>query len=268
MLSIFSCSKDDIDAATLKEFEGSDIQPEILRTNNGELSIRYITIREAGPDKPIVIFVHGAPGGLDNYYDYFKDQTFIRDFNVVAIDRLGYGGSNRGKAEPSVERQAESVYPIIDMALSDSQPVILVGHSFGGPIIAKIAMERPNDITGLIFLAPAIDPELEKFEWAGKLGCSVPTKWVTPKDMETAAVEKTNHVAELRKLDGDWKKIKCRTIYAHGTSDGIVPYENMRFAELKLAHVGINLVTIHKGNHFIPFQKPDLVMRFARDLTN
>jgi alpha/beta superfamily hydrolase len=120
-----------------------------------------------------------------------------------------------------------------DLAI-DSQPIILIGHSFGGLVIAKIAIDRPDDIHGLLFLAPATDPMNEKFEWAGKLGCS---KWVTPKDMETVAVEKTNHVAELEKMEDDWHKIQAKVTYAHGDSDGIVLFENFAFAKEKLAHV-------------------------------
>ena len=212
--------------------------------------------------------MHGSPGGGDNYYEYLKDNSLIESFNLITIDRLGYGGSNRGEAEPSVQKQAESLYPILDELLVDSQPIILVGHSYGGPIIAKIAIERPKDIHGLLFLAPAIDPKHEKFEWAGKLGCSVPTKWVTPKDMETAAVEKTNHVAELEKMKDDWYKIQASVTYAHGDSDGIVPYENFAFAADKLAHVSPNMITLFGGNHFIPFQEQEEVKKWLRQLAN
>ena len=262
---ITSCQKDDIDAEVLEEFEGSDVIPDVLYTSNGDLSIRYVRVNN-DPEKPTIIFIHGAPGGGDNYYEYLKDPQLIDTFNLITIDRLGYGGSNRGEAEPSIELQAESVYPIIDEILADSQPIILLGHSYGGPVIAKIAMERPDDVQGLLFLAPAIDPENEKFEWAGKLGCSVPTKWLTPKDMETASVEKTNHAKELELMLDDWGLITCDVIYVHGDKDGIVPFENYAFAESKLAHTDLKMVAIEDGNHFIPFQEQEMVKEFLFEL--
>ncbi|HAW18608.1 MAG TPA: alpha/beta hydrolase [Flavobacteriales bacterium] len=262
-----SCQKDDIDAEVLEEFEGSNVTPEVLYTTNGDLSIRYIRVND-DPDKPTIIFVHGAPGGADNYYEYLKDPALIDSFNLITIDRLGYGGSNRGEAEPSIQKQAESVYPILDELLLDSQSVVLLGHSYGGPVIARIAMDRPDDVDGLLFLAPAIDPKNEKFEWAGKLGCSVPTKWLTPKDMETAAVEKSNHVNELEEMLDDWVKITCQVTYVHGDDDGIVPFANYAFAKEKLAHTDMKMVAIEDGNHFIPFQEQEMVKEFLFELAH
>jgi len=263
---LLSCGKKDIDAEALAEFEDSSVVPELLYTSNGDLSIRYLQVRSDSALRPTVIFVHGAPGGADNYYDYLKDNELLGSLNLITIDRLGYGGSGRGNPEPSIAKQAESIYPIIDELLADSQPIILSGHSYGGPIIAQLAMDRPEDISGLLFLAPAIDPENEKFKWAGKLGCSVPTKWITPKDMETAAVEKTNHTSELELMLDDWDKIEAEIIYVHGDKDRIVPYENYAFAEKKLKHANPNMVTLYGGNHFIPFERQDDVKRWLFDL--
>lgn len=262
---MFSCNKEDENADVLEAFEDSGITPEIHFTNGSTRSIRYISVYN-DPSRPTVIFIHGAPGGADNYYDYLKDPEMMDSFNLITIDRPGYGGSGRGEAEFSIQAQAECVYPILDELLRDSQPIVLAGHSYGGPIIAKIAMERPKDIHGLLFMAPAIDPDNEKFEWAGKLGCSVPTKWITPKDMETAAVEKTNHVEELKLMLDDWPKIEAKVTYVHGDNDGIVPFENYAFAEEKLAHTNPTMIAQKDGNHFIPFQQQEQVKEWLLEL--
>lgn len=100
--SSFCLPKKDIDADALAEFEDSSVMPELRYTDNGDLSIRYLEIRSASAEKPTIIFIHGAPGGGDNYYDYLKNPSLIDSFNLITIDRLGYGGSNRGVAEPSI----------------------------------------------------------------------------------------------------------------------------------------------------------------------
>lgn len=258
-----SCGKDDLNQDVRDAFDGSSVVPSIEYSSE---NVRYVAVREAGPDKPSIIFVHGAPGSGDAYYDYLMDDELVGAFNMFTVDRLGYGASERGNAEPSIEVQALSILPIVELLLLDSQAIILVGHSYGGPIIAKMAMLRPNDVDGLLFLAPAIDPNCEKFVWAGKLGCSWPTKYLTPRDMEVAAVEKSNHEAELFKMENDWSLIPSKVVYVHGTKDGIVPYENYDFAKKKLAHTDMNMVTIDGGNHFIPFQRQELVKGFLFDL--
>ena len=259
----FSCEKEDLDQEVKTAFSDTSIEPTIEFTGN---DLRYVAVREAGPDAPTIVFVHGAPGSGDAFYDYLKDPELATAFNMITVDRLGYGASKPGNAEPSIKAQALSIMPIIDQIRLDGQPIILVGHSYGGPIIAELGMLHPDEIDGLLFLAPAIDPNCEKYVWAGKLGCSWPTKWVTPEGMEVAAVEKSNHEKELELMENDWSLIQSKVIYVHGTSDGIVPYENYDFAKKKLAHTDLNLVTIDGGNHFIPFQKQELVKRFLFDL--
>lgn len=254
-----SCDKSD-DTDIIASFEELGVDADIAYVDVGqERVLRYICVNRAGADAPWMVFVHGAPGGMDQYYDYMQDSALVTTVNMISVDRLGYGGSGEGDPEPSLEVQAEAVLVLVQEAIPDSQRVMMLGHSYGGPIIAKAAALRPDLVHGLIFLAPAIDPEHEKFVWAGRLGNSAPGRWVTSKSMEVASAEKVNHEEELRLMLNDWDSIQAQTIYVHGTKDGIVPYENFDFAKERLAHVNPNMVTIHGGNHFIPFNEQELV---------
>ncbi|MFD2566194.1 alpha/beta fold hydrolase [Pseudotenacibaculum haliotis] len=107
-----------------------------------------------------VFFVHGAPGSSDNYYTYLQDSLLLKGANLYSIDRPGYGFSNFGKPEISIKRQSEVVAEIIDSL--PEQKVIVLGHSYGGPIAAYSSILSPK-VKSVIMLAPALDPENEKF---------------------------------------------------------------------------------------------------------
>jgi len=45
--------------------------------------------------------------------------------------------------EPSLEKQAALIADLVRPEVSQ-RPAILVGHSFGGPVIARIAIDYPS----------------------------------------------------------------------------------------------------------------------------
>jgi len=99
--------------------------------------------KDRGP-KPLVIFVHGTPGGWHNQASFLYDE-FLRDhFHMISMDRLGHGRSI-GKVEPSLQAQAASFKALLDRDTSGNG-AIMVGHSLGGPIVARTAMDYPEQV--------------------------------------------------------------------------------------------------------------------------
>ena len=117
---------------------------------------------ETGSDtNQMVLFVHGAPGSWDAFMKYLGDTALMRRAHLISVDRPGYGKSGLGQSVISIEEQSAMIAPILD-ANKSGKPAILVGHSYGGPVIARMAMDYPEKVGALILLAPAIDPEHEK----------------------------------------------------------------------------------------------------------
>ena len=72
----------------------------------------------------------------------------------IAIDLPGHGLSDKPRESVwySIDVQAECVIAAMDA--SKVERVILVGHSMGGPICARVAVVAPERVTGLALLAP------------------------------------------------------------------------------------------------------------------
>lgn len=253
-----ACAKKDGDALVYRAFQKSEVEPSIFQTEVANANVRYIQTGDT-QQQDVILFVHGAPGSADAYYRYLKDDALLNQFLMVTVDRLGYGDSEKNRAEPSIIKQSESLEPIINKYTSKGKRVFLVGHSYGGPIVAKLAMDMSTDVKGIMLLAPAIDPENEKMFWFSKLGKTAPTSWITPKAMKVATVEKFAHVEALEAIADDWHMIHQPVIYMHGDNDMIAPYANLDFARRKLINADTSFITIKGENHFLPWKQYDLV---------
>jgi pimeloyl-ACP methyl ester carboxylesterase len=117
---------------------------------------------------------------------------------MIAVDRPGFGQSESGREVKSLKRQAALLKPILDRNRSGSG-TILVGHSFGGPVISRMAMDYSDQVGALIMISPTIDPELENTSWYQHL-VKVPLfKILIPKNLITANQEILPLKGELEK---------------------------------------------------------------------
>ena len=105
--------------------------PEFQMIDVGEVSLRC-AIEGRGP---LVIMVHGFP---ESWYSWRHQLGPIAaaGFTACAIDVRGYGGSDKpaGIADYAMERLVGDLVGL-RQALSPVQPVVLIGHDWGAPIV-------------------------------------------------------------------------------------------------------------------------------------
>lgn len=239
-------------------FRGEDVQPEIKYHNfNGQV-LRYVELT-TNKNLPYVIFIHGAPGSSADYYDYFRNEELYERVNLISIDRLGYGYSDFGNSQTSIQQQGEAIQSIIEKACL-SQHVILVGHSYGGPIAVRMAMDNPASYKSLLLLAPALDPENEKVIKIARLANMKLMSWIIPAALKVAADEKFSHTEELQKMIPFYKNMAIQVCHIHGTKDSLVPYENLDFSINHFPKNLIEPVTLDGEDHFLPWSKKELIV--------
>lgn len=248
----------DSDKKIVKKFKkiGQDVK--VYHDIFNEKSIRYVASSAFDKSKPTVIFVHGAPGSLDNYYKHLQDIDLQKKANLVAVDRLGYGYSDFGNSVTSITKQAEAINFIANKYASNK--IVLFSWSFGGPIIGKMAIDNPI-FDHLVMVAPAVSPDDEKHFWLGYLAKWKLTKWFVPKVFVVAEEEKLAHANELKLLENEWQKLKVPITHYHGTKDWLVPYKNMEYFQTKVNDSILKSVTIKDGKHLIFFKNYDLIKK-------
>ncbi|MCC6461665.1 MAG: alpha/beta hydrolase [Saprospiraceae bacterium] len=220
------------------------------------------------PDSlPLVLLVHGSPGSADAYLGYLADTVLSRAACLVTLDRPGFGySSGFGRAEGSLERQAAAA-EAIRSRLAPGQKALLVGHSLGGPVLARFAMDYPEQVAGLVIVAGSIDPDLEEHPWWQAAVDAPPLRWLTPKSLWTSNREIKLLEAELRALLPLWAGIRCPVTVIHAEDDRLVPFGNVAFARRMLVNSArYREIILPKGDHFILWSRQPLIREAILDL--
>ena len=232
--------------------------------------MRYVFVkgvkRQTTKGKPVrknnvlLFFIHGSPGAWTNYIEYLANPTLQNSAEMISVDRLGYGHSTRGHAESSLRMQAKMLAPILDKYYK-KYSIILVGHSLGGSVIARMILDYPSKIAGLCFISSAVSAEVEEPAWYNILADWPPVKWILPKDIYTSNQEILPLKSELLKLMDSWGKIKVPVTIIHGKKDKLVPVANANFLKEVLVNSQVRALLAKKEGHFILWENKDLITK-------
>jgi pimeloyl-ACP methyl ester carboxylesterase len=219
---------------------------------------------EIGSDSlPVAFFVHGSPGSWGAFIDFMKDTTLLKRVKMVSVDRVGFGESDFGDAEKSLAVQAELLKPIVAKYKKSGKKIILIGHSLGGPLIARMAMGYPELIDNLIIVAGSIAPELEPNEKWFRIPMEiVPIRFLVPASFRASNHEILYLKPELEKMLPLWKNIRQPVIVIQGVKDMLVNPKNVDFAEKMLVNAkSLKVVRVDTMNHFVPWSHPQLIKK-------
>jgi pimeloyl-ACP methyl ester carboxylesterase len=223
----------------------------------GFREIHYV---KSGDDsKPLVLFIHGSPGSLSAFIHFLTDSVLLHRALLISTDRPGFGYSNFGNGEGSLQKQCAALLPILEQH-KHNRPVILVGHSLGGPLIARMAMDYPELVDGLIIVSGSIDPALEPNETWFRAPLATPfLSWIMPRSFRASNQEIYHLKPELEIMEPRWKDITCPVIVIHGKKDQLVTFDNVAFAKKMLVNAPVEYVIIEDMNHFVPWSNPELI---------
>jgi len=246
-----------------------------------------------GAGRPVV-FIHGNPGShLDFSLCLLSDLS--RSYRTLAFDRPGHGYSERGTGDSvTVEGQARALLAALD-ELKVERPLV-VGHSWGGAVALAMAVERPEEIAGLVLLAPAAFPSPTSNWWTPLVHIPVISSlivkaltpligrrlireslsvayhpqeiqpqhlqaaeslWMRPQQVRACASDDRDLNASLMRLQSRYAEIRLPVTVVTGDSDRLVEPE-----EAERLHRTIKdsrFVRIAQTGHQIPHTRPDVV---------
>ncbi|MBV6655712.1 MAG: alpha/beta hydrolase [Mameliella sp.] len=204
------------------------------KLKKADRELRYL---EIGQDSlPLVVFIHGAPSSSSFWRTFLKDTSLLSKAKLMAVDRPGYGYSGYGKPETSVKKQAALIAEVIRSKREQHPSVILHGSSYGGTIAARIAMDFPDLIDGLLLQSASLMPGKEKTYTFTHITKHWPFRWLLPGSIHVANMEKLSHKIQLDSMAGLWGRIRSASIILHGDSDNLIYPENAIFAKERLVN--------------------------------
>jgi pimeloyl-ACP methyl ester carboxylesterase len=207
-----------------------------------------------------LILVHGTPGSADGWADYLASPP--AGLEVVALDRPGFGQSGPEGAITGLGDQARAVAALFP---ADGRPVILLGHSLGGPIVARVAAEHPERIRAVIFLAASLDPAQERIHPMQAVGAWPLVRSLLPRTIRNANAELMALKPELDDLAALLPRITAKVVIVHGTKDDLVPVANVPFMQARLTGTRcVETVLLEGQNHFLPWNSEATVRQAIR----
>ena len=135
-------------------------QGKVVEVAGASLNIVDIGPRDGA--EPAVVMIHGASSNLEIMRQPLGGRL-AEKHRVILIDRPGHGWSTRARLDDST--------PVIQGRMIDEAleklgvgRVILVVHSWSGALGARMALDYPRRVAGLVMLAPVAYP------WPGGVG--------------------------------------------------------------------------------------------------
>jgi pimeloyl-ACP methyl ester carboxylesterase len=212
-----------------------------------------------------ILFVHGSPGSWDNFKSFMKDTFLLSHYHLMSVDRPGFGESQEEGAEDELQHQAEALLPILQR---QPRPVILVGHSYGGPVIVEAAIRFPQYVKALVIVAGSVDPSLEPSNWYRYPLKYTPLRWAIPSFFRSSNDELLPLEKELIKMAPQWAKINCPVVVVQGGKDVLVAPENAKYIKRQLPQVKVTTIWKENMNHFVPWSDPDLIVEGIKRATD
>jgi len=131
---------------------------------------------------------------------------------------------------------------------------VLLGHSLGGPVVARVAADEPGRVAALVLLAASLDPALEEIHPMQHVGAWAPVRALLPRAIRNANSELMALKPELEALAAALPAIRAKVVIVHGTADDLVPVANVPFMQAHLSGARcVKTVLLEGANHFLPW---------------
>ena len=211
------------------------------------------------PGAPMVLFVHGTPGSWHAFEEYLNHPRLQEKVFMVAVDRAGFGRSDEMNLEPSLRGQSKLLEDTFKLNTSE-QKILLVGHSLGGSIGFRAAIDHPDEIGALLAISSAMSATLGKPRWYNRLAALPIIKHIIPGDLKLANEEVLPLTDELAMIEADLATISMPVTIIQGDEDPLVNTKNADFAETQLTQAEFKLDRFPEEGHFIVWSHVDHVV--------
>ena len=143
---------------TLRSFTAHD---------GSNLAVMDWPLPSGAPSRGLVVIVHGL-GEHAGRYDHVAERLNSWGFAVRSYDQHGHGESD-GKpgALPSDTFLLDNLAELLDTSrrrMDPRLPLVLMGHSLGGLVAARLVSLNLRKVDGLVLSSPALDAGMNAFQ--------------------------------------------------------------------------------------------------------
>lgn len=212
-----------------------------------------------------VILLHGAPADAGSWTTLLKQSSDIHAAELYAVDRIGYGNSTN-EDETTLAGHARSITPLLQET-NGHKPVI-VGHSYGGPVALRLAVDYPDEVGAVVLVAGACDAYMKDSQWFRKSVNGV--RLLVPEPWERANRELLALTDENRAMEPSLGKVVCPVVIVHGTWDGVCPHDStIAYLRGRLVNAAeVRVVSLDRAGHNLQLGYVDEVIQAINSVTD
>ena len=257
------------------------------------LRVRAVVCEPAPSDgpAPVAVFVHGWACSA---YSWHRNLRAVADAGIraIAVDLKGHGLSDKPLDAAGYTLPAMGAHLLAILDALGLDETVLVGHSMGGAIALRLAIDAPERVLGLVLPAPVgfgaigwmrvvpwltpapVDPLLPHvaFRWTVRLGLWRAYGRIgrpTPRDVDEywAPSQDPAFARAMRRLAHafDWtsgrpeelSRVRCPVSIVFGERDHLVRPAACEPIVQHLADVRVQ--TVPRAGHALPEEVPEVV---------
>lgn len=248
--------------------DGADTGPiEAPQTSSGALPAGGPSMSGATSTKerpPVILLVHGSPGGADNFYRLGPLLTSYG--RVLAPDLPGFGVSTVEVADYSILAHSDYLIQMLDSL--GIAAVHAVGFSMGGGVVLHLAENHPDRVQSVTLLSAIGVQEAEllgqyhlnhavhALQLAGLwlLRTAVPHFGALDSGGLDVAYARNFYDTDQRPLRRILQQLELPMLVVHGKRDVLVPAAAAREHYRIVPH---SELVMTEANHFMVFRSPE-----------
>ncbi len=228
----------------------------MLVREHRELTYLYTETRHSR--RPL-IFIHGSPGDGSEWEKFLH---YPHEYSICAIDRPGFGMTYQEK--PNLEMDMVYLSDLMGILSVDAKP-ILVGHSLGAGIAARLAADFPGSIAGLVLVGGSLNPVLEKVRPVQKIFAHPALSWILTRSIRHSNDELMQYGDFLKNLKPRLRNIICSVSVVHAKDDRLVPFENVDYIVEQMTNAKeMHVMPLAHGGHFLNYTQPTAILKAVR----
>lgn len=123
-----------------------------VHANGMRFNAQVLEPQEPAEGAPTIVFVHGLiTDNLSSFYYTLAGPAVVAGARVILYDLRGHGRSHRPPKGYTADDGVADLCALLD-ALGVDEPVYLAGNSYGGMLAARMAVNEPDRVAGLVLI--------------------------------------------------------------------------------------------------------------------
>ncbi|MCR9279850.1 MAG: lysophospholipase [Pseudomonadaceae bacterium] len=236
-----------------------DIEAHTLKVDDFTLHYRAV----GNAQSAVALWIHGTPGSWSDIGRLMRNEPFLESVKLVSLDRPGWGDSQYPdrRAVPTFAEHSRLIGPLLKKLRNEhpSLPIIVIGHSWGAPLLPTLALDHPQNIDGLIALAGPFDASITSPRWYNRAASLPGIRTLIGRDLRTSNQEMYALPGELSREAARWSELSKPLWLLHGEADSLVSVAHARFAQAAFGEMLEHVVVLSDEGHLLQIRRTPLI---------